>query len=49
MPNGPLRPLLDALPVREATGLSHASTLTATDAEGDETPVGHACGHDMPH
>lgn len=38
---------MDALPVREATGLPYASTDTATDAEGHETPVMHACGHDM--
>jgi len=36
-----------ALPVREATGLPYASTATATDASGHETPVMHACGHDM--
>jgi hippurate hydrolase len=38
---------MDALPVREATGLPYASTATATDASGHETPVMHACGHDM--
>ena len=38
---------MDALPVREATGLPYASTATATDASGRETPVMHACGHDM--
>jgi amidohydrolase len=38
---------MDALPVREATGLPYASTTTATDASGHETPVMHACGHDM--
>ncbi|HEU4568850.1 MAG TPA: amidohydrolase [Marmoricola sp.] len=38
---------MDALPVREATGLPYASTATATDAAGHETPVMHACGHDM--
>ena len=38
---------MDALPVREATGLPYASTATATDATGHETPVMHACGHDM--
>lgn len=42
-----LRADMDALPVREATGLSYASTATATDDDGDEVPVGHACGHDM--
>lgn len=38
---------MDALPVREATGLPYASTDTAVDAAGNETPVMHACGHDM--
>jgi len=38
---------MDALPVREATGLPYASTATAVDAAGNETPVMHACGHDM--
>ena len=38
---------MDALPVREATGLRYASTVTAADASGHQTPVMHACGHDM--
>ncbi len=38
---------MDALPVKEATGLAYASTATATDADGNEVPVMHACGHDM--
>jgi amidohydrolase len=38
---------MDALPVRETTGLPYASTVTTTDASGQETPVMHACGHDM--
>jgi amidohydrolase len=42
-----LRADMDALPVREATGLPYASTVTATDADGHQTPVMHACGHDM--
>ena len=42
-----LRADMDALPVREDTGLSYASTVTATDADGNETPVMHACGHDI--
>jgi Peptidase family M20/M25/M40 len=41
-----LRADMDALPIREATGLPYASTATATDADGDEVPVSHACGHD---
>ena len=42
-----LRADMDALPVREATGLPYASTVTATDAAGTEVPVAHACGHDV--
>jgi hippurate hydrolase len=42
-----LRADMDALPVKEATGLAYASTATATDPDGAEVPVMHACGHDM--
>jgi amidohydrolase len=42
-----LRADMDALPVREATGLPYASTATTTDAAGVEVPVMHACGHDV--
>jgi amidohydrolase len=42
-----LRADMDALPVKEATGLPYASAVTATDADGNETPVMHACGHDI--
>ena len=42
-----LRADMDALPVEEATGVPYASTATATDPEGKEVPVMHACGHDM--
>jgi amidohydrolase len=42
-----LRADMDALPVREGTGLPYASTVTARDAEGAEVPVMHACGHDV--
>ncbi|GAB3436946.1 M20 family metallopeptidase [Phycicoccus ginsengisoli] len=42
-----LRADMDALPVREATGLPYASTVTGTDATGAEVPVMHACGHDV--
>ncbi|MFL6114358.1 MAG: amidohydrolase [Catenulispora sp.] len=42
-----LRADLDALPVREETGLPYASVVTATDADGTEVPVMHACGHDV--
>ncbi|MDN5913888.1 MAG: M20/M25/M40 family metallo-hydrolase [Pseudonocardia sp.] len=42
-----LRADMDVLPVREATGLAYASAETATDTDGDEVPVAHACGQDM--
>jgi hippurate hydrolase len=42
-----LRADMDALPVREQTGLPYASTQTATDRAGKIVPVMHACGHDM--
>ena len=42
-----LRAEMDALPVREATGLPYASTATATGPDGDDVPVMHACGHDL--
>lgn len=42
-----LRADMDALPVREASGVPYASTATAVDASGTEVPVAHACGHDV--
>src|ERR1700761_2069563 len=42
-----LRADMDALPVKEATGLPYASSATATDSEGKTVPTMHACGHDM--
>ena len=42
-----MRADMDALPVKEATGLDYASTQTATDDQGNLTPVMHACGHDV--
>jgi hippurate hydrolase len=39
-----LRADMDALPIAENTGLAYASKVTA---EGNATPVGHMCGHDM--
>lgn len=42
-----LRADMDALPVKEATGLPYASKLTATDSAGKIVPLMHACGHDM--
>jgi hippurate hydrolase len=37
---------MDALPVRENTGLPYASTLTTVDDAGHTVGVAHACGHD---
>lgn len=38
-----LRADMDALPLKESTGLDYASTATTKDG----TPITHACGHDM--
>jgi hippurate hydrolase len=46
-PTALLRADMDALPVKEATGLDYASTAVATDDAGNQTPVMHACGHDV--
>lgn len=50
--NGPgpvvlVRSDMDALPVTEATGASYASQVRLADAEGRQTGVMHACGHDV--
>lgn len=42
-----LRADMDALPVTEDTGLPYASTARATTADGVESGVMHACGHDV--
>jgi metal-dependent amidase/aminoacylase/carboxypeptidase family protein len=42
-----LRAGMDALSVKEATGLPYASTVTAADSAGKSVPVAHAFGHDM--
>jgi hippurate hydrolase len=42
-----LRADMDALPVKEATGLPYASNVTVVDESGVAVPVMHACGHDM--
>ena len=52
MDNGPgpvvlIRTDMDGLPVREATGLPYASRVTGRSREGEESPVMHACGHDL--
>ena len=51
MRNGPgpvlmLRADMDALPVKEQTGLPFASKAVGKLPDGTETPVMHACGHD---
>ncbi|ALM52800.1 amidohydrolase [Halomonas huangheensis] len=42
-----MRSDLDALPIKEATGLDYASTDTGKTPDGREVPVMHACGHDL--
>lgn len=42
-----IRADMDGLPVKEASGLSYASTATQIDIDGTEKPVMHACGHDV--
>jgi hippurate hydrolase len=37
---------MDALPVKEETGLPYASKVVAKNDEGKDVPVMHACGHD---
>lgn len=38
---------MDALPIKEETGVSFASNQTVTTSDGESVPVMHACGHDM--
>ena len=42
-----IRADMDALPVKEETGLPYASSATTTDESGSEVAVMHACGHDV--
>ena len=42
-----LRADMDALPIKETTGLPYASTVTAIGPDGKTAPVAHSCGHDM--
>ena len=42
-----LRADMDALPVRERTGLDYASTAVCPGDNGEDVPLMHACGHDM--
>jgi amidohydrolase len=37
---------MDALPIKETTGLVYASKVIATKEDGTQVPVMHACGHD---
>lgn len=50
--NGPgktvmVRADMDALPVKEDTGLAFASQVITTDQHGKDWPAMHACGHDI--
>lgn len=50
--NGPgpvllIRTDMDALPVRETTGLPYASKVEVKAPDGSAIPVMHACGHDI--
>ena len=50
--NGPgptllIRTDMDALPVKEETGLPYASTVRTLNLSGADVPVMHACGHDV--
>ena len=42
-----LRADMDALPMKENSGLRYASDKVVADRSGQETPVAHSCGHDM--
>lgn len=52
MKNGPgptvlVRADMDALPIKELTGLPYASKVVMKDFAGAEQPAMHACAHDM--
>jgi hippurate hydrolase len=42
-----IRADMDALPVQEQTGVDYASKVRMNDAQGNDMPVMHACGHDI--
>ncbi len=42
-----IRSDMDALPVKEETGLPYASAVHAVNLSGKDVPVMHACGHDI--
>ena len=51
MKNGPgpvimFRAYMDALPLKEESGLPYASTRTGTTLDGLKSSIAHACGHD---
>jgi amidohydrolase len=50
--NGPgptvlVRTDMDALPLKETTGVPYASTAIVKDLQGRDQPAMHACGHDV--
>lgn len=42
-----LRADMDAMPMKEDTGVPYASTKEGANAKGETVPVAHSCGHDM--
>jgi len=42
-----LRADMDALPIKETTGLPYASSKTGVDRFGQATSIAHSCGHDL--
>jgi amidohydrolase len=42
-----LRGDMDALPVKEQTGVDYASEAFGTTSDGSTVPIMHACGHDI--
>ncbi len=42
-----LRADMDALPIKENTGLAYASDKSGIDRFGQATSIAHSCGHDM--
>src|SRR5215469_8295822 len=42
-----LRGDMDALPIKEQTGVDYASETIETTSDGSKVPVMHACGHDV--
>ena len=42
-----LRSDMDALPMKEESGVPYASKCTAVNAKGETVPVAHTCGHDL--